>query len=714
MTAADSFRVGDWVVQPSLNRLGRGGETASLQPRFMDLLVYLAERPGKVVSKDEILTAVWAKEFVSEGTLTHAVAVIRQTLGDDVRSPQYIETIPTRGYRLVAPVNPLHSEERETPAESRAAELPRGRRRALLVAAAATAAVAIAGLLAWRLLPALSRGRSTGQATRIVVLPFQNLGPAARDFVATGITDDITTRLAAAHSLGVVSRTSAIYCAKAGKSVRQIREELGADYVLEGTVRTEVGQPGENPLRVNVLLIRTRDDTSLWAASYRSNLAYVADVGAGIASRVFHQLGVSVEKPEQARLESRPTNDPNAYQAYLCGIRYQDLASREQLGLAVAMFERAVNLDPSFALAWADLAMTHARIYHLRIDDGPDRLAQAQQAAERALSLQPDLPEAHMAMGAFYHLVRREYDRALEEYGIAAKELPNDSALFALIADVHRRQGRWDLARAEIERVVNLDPQNYAALLALGDTLQPLRAYGEADQAFHRATNLSPDRNEPYLRRFWNLLAWEGSSERAEKVLSQVPLPGDPEVVFAQSYAKYLKRDFRGALETASLAPPDTPMGPFRLAAKPLTQCLYEDALGDRAAVEKACGMALGTLEAAARQRTADVQILLEIAQAQALLGHGSEAVRTAEKAVALDPVARDAYDGPGYLLQEARVLARAGEAGEAVTLLGRLLSIPSPVSPVLLRIDPQFDSVRDRPGFRALVENDPAISASR
>jgi DNA-binding winged helix-turn-helix (wHTH) protein/TolB-like protein/Flp pilus assembly protein TadD len=716
MTSREVFRLGDWLVQPSLNRLSNGDVTAALQPRFMDLLVYLSEHAGKVVSKEEILDAVWAKEFVAEGTLTHAVAVIRQTLGDDVRSPQYIETIPIRGYRVIAPVTPVSQAEQPVrPQVSVAPPTAATKRRKILaltfVSVAAVAGVAASG---WGVLKWLSASRapsSGGAGTRIVVLPFTNLGPPARDFIASGITDDITTRLAAAHAVAVVSRTSAIFCAKSGKSVRQIKEELGADYVLEGTVHTESGPSGESQVRVNVLLIRARDDTSLWAGRYRSDLAYLADVGAAIAGRVFLELGVKVGKPELTRLESRPTDDPNAYQAYLCGIRYRDLPSREQLGLAAAMFERAVALDPSFALAWADLAVTDARIYYLRIEDTSERLASAKAAAERALALRPDLPEAHLALGAVHHLCQRGYGLALDEYSIAARDLPNDSALFALIADVHRRQGRWGEARAEIERVVNLDPQNYTAQLALGDTLQPLRAYEEADHAFLRAANLNPDRNEPYLRRFWNLLAWDGSTERAERVLSDAPLPNDPEVLFAWSCVRYLNRDFRGALDLISQAPADTPLGPFRYAAKPLTQCTDYDALGDRAGVERACGAALMALESAARQRPADPQVLLEVGQAQALLGRDADAVRSADRAVALEPVKEDAYEGPGYLLQQARILARAGEGGKAVAVLEHLLAIPSAVSTAWLRLDPQWDPLRERPAFRALLERMPTVS---
>jgi DNA-binding winged helix-turn-helix (wHTH) protein/TolB-like protein/Flp pilus assembly protein TadD len=709
MTSGEAFRLGDWLVQPSLNRISRGAATAALQPRFMDLLVYLSEHAGKVVSKEEILEAVWAKEFVSEGTLTHAVAVIRQTLGDDVRKPEYIETIPTRGYRVIAPV---HAAGKAEPAAVAPVTVPpptpasTGRRTLALtlVSVAAVFAVAAAGWGLLRLIAASRAPSSGGAGKRIVVLPFQNLGPGARDYLALGITDDITTRLGAARGVAVISRTSAAYSAKSAKTARQIGDELGVGYILEGTVRWEADRPEGAQLRVNTQLIRATDETLVWGGSYQASVTDVADLGATIALRVVQELGVSVRGLEQSRLADRPTGNADAYQAYLCGVRYHDLERREQLGLAVGMFERAVALDPSFALAYAELSVAHSRFYHLGIDPTPDRSARAEETARRALVLRPGLPEAHVALGVLHHLVRRDYRGALAEYAIAAQDLPNDSELLTLIADVHRRQGKWSEARAEIERVVNLDPQNYTALLALGDTLYPLRAYEEADRAFQRAANLNPDRNDPHLRRFWNLLAWDGSTERAETVLLDVPLPNDPEVVFGRSYLKYLRRDFRGALDAIASVPEDAPFGPYRFAAKPLTQCLYNGALGDRAEVERACGAALEVLRSAIHQRPDDVRALLELGQAHAVLGHRGESVRFAEKAIDLFPVGTDAYDGPAYALLQARILARAGEARRAIETITRLLAAPSPLSAPWLRLDPGWDPLRSDPRFQVLL----------
>jgi len=705
MTAAEDFRLGAWLVQPSLNRVSRGGDSAPLQPRFMDLLVHLARSPGKVVSKEEILDAVWAKEFVSEGTLTHAVAVIRQTLGDDVRKPEFIETIPTRGYRLIAPVAPVLAEA-PPPAASPPApsqEMRRGSRRALVL----IAGVALASVAAWaavRWLKASYPGLGHGPTVRVVVMPFQNLGPAAREYVALGITDDITTRLASVHGIVVSSRTSAAYCAKEGRSARQIADELGVNFILEGTVRWEGEQPEAPTLRVNAQLIRAADDTLLWGQGYRSEVADVAEVGADIAREAVQELGVPLAGTEQTRLAAVPTEDPDAYQAYLCGMRYHDLDGREQLGLAAAMFDRAVKLDPTFALAYAELSVAHSRIYERGIDPTAERLARAEQAARHALDLRPALPEAHLALGAIEHLGRRDFARALLEYGIAARDLPNDSELAALIADVYRRQGKWTQARREIERVVGLDPNNYGALLALGDTLARMRLYAEADRAFRRATNVAPDRLDPYLRRFWNHLMWDGSTAGAESVLAEVPLRESSEVTFCRAYVRYLTRDFRGAVDLLSQLAADPQMGPLWYASREHLECECLDAAGDRPGATRACGAALSLMEKDAARNPAEPWLQLGIARLQAVLGRRDEAARTAERAADLCPLSKDAFDGATCMLEQAGVLARIGETSRAVAMVARLLTVPSPVSVPWLRLDPEWDPARRDPQFTALL----------
>jgi DNA-binding winged helix-turn-helix (wHTH) protein/TolB-like protein/tetratricopeptide (TPR) repeat protein len=722
MNTTAEFRVGDWLIHPSLNRMSRGGETASLQPRFMDLLVFLAERPGQVVSKEEILDGVWAKEFVSEGTLTHAVAVIRQTLGDDVRSPRYIETIPTRGYRVIAPVRRSETADRVAPVallpstvETRPVPvIPLARRRSpapFAGVAIGLLALGVAGFVGLRSLTSRRTSPPPGALKRIVVLPFQNLGPVERDYLAQGITDDVTTRLAAAHGVSVVSRTTATYYARNAKSAPQIADTLGVGYILEGTVRWEADRPQHSELRVNAQLIRASTDTLVWGESYRVDPAALVVVGATIAGRVVQQLGLTVRGPEQTRLTSRSTSSSDAYQAFLCGMRYRDRESPEQLGLAAAMFERAVTLDPSYALAYADLALVHARVYGLGIDTSAQRAREAARAAERAAALGPDMPETHLAAGAVDHLVKGDFVRALAEYRRAEQGLPSDSEISVLIADVYRRQGRWPEARGELERTVESDPGNYTALLALGDTLSPLHAYDEADRAYQRASNVSPDRIDPYVRRVWNYLRWDGTTERAERVLGEAPLPDDPAVLYCRSYLAYVRRDYRGALSALAGAGDEAPAGPFRLPGKRLLECLYLDAAGNPGDAATSCRRALDRFERGIASDPSDPWPRLGAALADASLGHSSKAVDEAARGEKLCAGATDASERADCLLEQAEVLARAGRAGETAAILQRLLEEPGPVSIGWLRLDPGWDRIRTAAAFQAIV-NGPTATA--
>jgi DNA-binding winged helix-turn-helix (wHTH) protein/TolB-like protein/Flp pilus assembly protein TadD len=703
------FRVGDWLVQPSLNRLARGDQVAPLQPRFMDLLVCLANTPGKVVSKEEILDEVWGKEFVSEGTLTHAVAVIRQTLGDDVRRPTYIETIPTRGYRLIAPVTAV--EEDAPPAKvSQGIDGRRhGFRRVLLPLAGLALAVAAITWLIFRGLPSSGHGSANAEVKRIVVLPFENLGPSAQEYVASGITDDITTRLAAARGLGVISRTSAEFVAKSDEPTKKMGADLAVDYVLEGSVHWEGARKEDARVRINAQLIRVRDDTHLWVGSYEPSFAQIFDASTAIAAQVIHQLGVRVGAPEQSRLTARPSANPDAYQAYLCGLRYQDLESREQLGMAVAMFERAVKLDPTFALAYAELSIAHSRMNQLGFDPTSERLVEAEKAARRALSLRPDLPEAHLAMGVLYYLGRHDYARALEEFNVAASGLPNNPALLGFIADVHRRQGKWADAWAEIDRANSLDPRNYGVALQLGDTLMFLREYQRADAAFQRATDLMPDSIHPYLRRFWNYLAWDGSTTRAAQVLGEMPVPDYAETAFFRFYSSFCNHDYRGALEALSSAPREVSIEPFGTIHEGLLEYMGHEALRDSAQARQSCAATLAMLKSQESRRLNDPRLQAELALASAGLGLRSEALAAAARAVALCPVDQDAVEGPVYLLEQAFVQAHLGESEAAVRNLERLLALPGFVSLRWLRLDPSWAPLRNAPAFQALGEPTPA-----
>ena len=256
------------------------------------------------------------------------------------------------------------------------------------------------------------RSQLAPERKMLVVLPFENLGPPADEYFADGITEEITSRLAGLHGLGVISRTSAMQYKNMEKTIAEIGEELGVGYVLTGTIRWDRG--GSNRVRVTPQLIRVSDDTHLWTRTYEKLLEEIFAVQSDIAEEVAKQLDLNLLEPERKALLEKPTDNLQAYDFYLRGKQYAaQHQSRQEQSQAVEMYEKAINLDSTFALAYANLSDTQSLIYFFSFDETSKRLSKAKAAADKALALQPNLPDAHVALAYYYYRGRKDFDRAL-------------------------------------------------------------------------------------------------------------------------------------------------------------------------------------------------------------------------------------------------------------------------------------------------------------
>lgn len=310
------------------------------------------------------------------------------------------------------------------------------------------------------------------ESKRFVVLPLENLGPAEHAYFAAGIGEEITNRLSAVSALHVISRTTARSYDRGGKAAQQIGRELGIDYLLEGSVRWSSAPEDSSRVRVTSRLVRVADDTQVGSQSYDRVIDDIFVVQSEIAGEVIRQLDIALLKPEQEALASRPTRHLEAYQAYLRGMDYASRRdpNEENLLQAAQAFEQATELDPAFALAYAELSEVHSLIYHLIIDRTDERLELARAAAERALTIDPALPAAHRARGYYYYWGHTDYDAVLEEFAIAAQALPNDSQLLEGLAYIQRRQGRFEESIAEFQKSLALDPQSGRVAFELAHT----------------------------------------------------------------------------------------------------------------------------------------------------------------------------------------------------------------------------------------------------
>ena len=534
----------------------------------------------------------------------------------------------------------------------------------------------------------------TADRQRIVVLPIENLGSPEDEYFADGMTEEITSRLAVVSGLRVISRTSARHYKGNRPSLKQVGEELGVDYVLEGSVRWAKTAEG-NRVRITQQLIQVRDDTHLWAETYDRDLADVFEIQSEIAQEVTRELGVLLLESESAAIAARSTDNPDAYQAYLRGI---DLWKRWNSVDAVTMFDKAVELDPSFAQAWAKLSRVKLYQYFYwweGADEGT--LAEAKQALEEATELAPTDAQVRVGTGYYYYYGLRDFDRALEEFEAISRDFPNDPEVLEATGTILRRQGHWDASTAAFFEAAALDPQNLSFLDSIARNYRAQRRFEEALATLDRAITLAPDNADLYDAKSEILLA-TGSIVAARDVLVRAPVT-EPMHLAWFSVDLYDRR-WEAILERADRVPQEDQFP--RLAADyyggvALLQLGRTEE--GRDVLQTLAGVFEGLVAEGGHRWS---QYLGEVCS---LLGRYEDAVAQAERAIEF--WAEDHLFGPDQEETLAWIHAHAGEVEPAVAIFDRLLAIPyfSSITVDILRLDAGADPIRDHPRFQALLE---------
>ena len=543
--------------------------------------------------------------------------------------------------------------------------------------------------------------------TAIAVLPFENLsaeGPNA--YFAPGLHDELLTQLSKVAALTVISRTSVMGYAGTSKAIKLIGQELGVGTLVEGSVQV-VG----DRLRVNVQLIDAATDAHLWAEHYDRTLDDAFAIQSDVAQRIVAAVGVALGDAEQRRVAQAPTANAEAYRLYLQGREYYSRPGylRQNQEMAQQLFERALALDPDFALARAALSQVHGSMYWWRYDPSAARAARQREEAEAALRLAPDLPQAHSAMGLAHYRGRRDYRRALEEFAIALAGLPNDAELWALTGYVHRRLGNWNEVVAAFEKATQLAPLDANLFYDLaGQTYEVMHRYAEAVRAYDRALSLVPDLHVAAIRRGETYVLWQGQLDTLRTVLSQVPRDaelGTRGDVAAQRAALLLwERNADSLLQMLQTARVDVFDGQDFFLPTALYAAWAHQLRGDHAAARAAFASAHVRLDSVLRELPDDWRVHAARGLALAGLGRRDAALREARWLRQSVVYREDAYKGPSVAEDRARILAQAGEADAALDEIERLLARPSWLSVHTLRIDPRWDPIRNDPRFQALL----------
>jgi len=539
---------------------------------------------------------------------------------------------------------------------------------------------------------------------KLAVLPFENLGASEDEYFADGITDEIISRLSVIKGLAVISRTSSMKYKKSEKGLREIGQELGVAYILQGTIRWDKRGGSEN-VRITPQLINASDDFNLWAANYEREIQEIFEVQADIASQIAEALDITLLASERQTLEARPTENLDAYHAYLRGVDYRRSNDfrEDDYRLAVQMLERAAELDPEFALSYATLSEAHSLMYYLGYDRTEERLSRAKAAVDRALELQPELPEAHRALGFYYYSISDD-ERALEEFGIAEKGLPNNSQIATPTADIWRRRGKFEVALDRLERAFELSPQDTRVLWEIALNYTVLRRYAEADRYLDLLISLAPDHQNPYVRKAYNYVSWMGDTKRARDMLDMIP--GNRRNLQESSLEIWrFERNYEAILEFASSDP--RPMVRRQWDAWPpaLLAARTYRLMGESELAHAYYDSARSILEKELDAHAEDNRIHSSLGHAYAGLDRKDEAIREGQRGVELLPVSKNAMTGAHGVWDLAEIYTTVGEYDAALDQIEYLLSIPSWWSVHDIRLDPIWDPLREHPRYEPLLE---------
>jgi TolB-like protein/Tfp pilus assembly protein PilF len=578
---------------------------------------------------------------------------------------------------------------------------PRTRRRRNIIMLIATGVI-ISAATGFFLLPRVAAHKVDKS---IAVLPFENLSDEKENaYFADGVQDDVLTNLSKISDLRVISRTSVMQYRGRPTNVREIGKALGVSNILEGSVRRS-----GNRVRVNVQLIDANTDEHVWANDYDRDVTDVFAIQSDLAREIANALQAKLSPAEKSQMTRKPTENGEAYlafvQAHDLSCAYEDPAKLKQ---SEQLYQRAIDLDPKFALALARYSQLESWMSrgHERTSEHREK---ARSLAEQALQLQPDLPEAHLALGFSYYYGDNNYDAALREFEIAQRGLPNDSEVYLAIGAIQRRQGKWAESTANLEKAASLNPKDTWPLHNLALNYQMLRNFDAANKTLDRALQINPTGIGLWEIKVKLAIAEKGDFSVYEQAMEKgksFPMSNEErlQIIGSEANLLLLQRKYQQLLQLGQRFTDDSFAAvPGSLAMKYFAIGIAQKGLGDDTAARTALAKAKNILEEQLKQKPDDADLHVGFAKILAWLGEKDAAIAEAQRAMDLRPESKDAFEGPQITEQVAQVYTILGDNARAIELLDGLLSRPSEVTLHALKLNPAWDRLRNDAGFQAL-----------
>ncbi|HEY5125338.1 MAG TPA: tetratricopeptide repeat protein, partial [Ignavibacteria bacterium] len=541
----------------------------------------------------------------------------------------------------------------------------------------------------------------------IAVLPFVNLSnDPEQEYFTDGMVDEILDRLFKVGDLKVIARTSSMRYKNTKLTLKQIASELGVLALLEGSVQ-KIG----NKVRITAQLIDPMTGFHLWSETFDRDLSDVFSIQSEVAQNVATELKAVLTPEEIEKIEKRPTENLEAYNYYLQGnYYYRKSYASQDYKIAIKLYEKAIELDPGFALAYTRLAMSHMQQYWFYHDRSEDALNICNHLIDKAFEIDPDLPEAHLALGQYYYNGYLEYSKALEQIDLVLKEQPGNSEALYLSASVYRRAGNWEMAKSNFVKAFELDPKSSRIAFNTGETFDLLRNYSKAEEYYNMAVMLQPDWMDPYKDLSQLFLRWEGDIKKAKEILENAvrnnrSLISDSLIVETNVLIDIYEGKYEEALKDISLFKYDVIQTQFYFRPKYLYKATIYGLMNKPDLEHAYYDSARIFLKKRIIDFPEDQRLYSSLGVVYAGLGLDDKAISEGEKAVKLLPVSKEAYKGPFLVEDLALIYVMVGKYDDAIKQIKYLLSIPGLLSIKILELDPRWAPLRNQPGFKKMME---------
>ena len=564
--------------------------------------------------------------------------------------------------------------------------------------------VVVLGFLGYQYLP--NHGDTALEIPKLAVLAFENIGDSTDNYFARGITEELNERLSGLQNLAVISRSSSRMFAGSSLSPVEIGRELGADYVLEGSVNWK--KEGENEtINIKPRLLKVNDNTEVWTSNLERVPQTALNVQSLIALQLTKELNLAMTSEEEFRINDSPTDNPLAYDAWLRGLKVMPNGhgSKEDYHKAYELFTQAVTLDSSFARAWISLSRTHSSFYWFGYDTRKWRLDTALAIINKAAILEPGLHEIKTGR-ANYHYQNRDYDNALNSYSVLLKERPNDPEILRRVAFIWRRQGLIQQAIETLEKTSTLDPLNNSTCIEIAWTSIFLKDFEKAIKYREEALVIDPNGEWNYLMGafiYWNR-AKQGDLKIAHDMLENVPKVESSYPAWFWITQYIFEGNYDAALnKVENLIVPAIEKQDSYL-PKPLLLGEILELKGENQKAQVEYEKAVKIMEEKIQEYPDDFRMFNALGMAYAGLGMKDEAMEAGEKAVELLPLSKDALMGLDAMMGLTRIYAKLGEDNKALDVIAQMYAVPCPYRGMFFTHDPVFRHLQDNPRFIDLL----------